>query len=196
MAHLRLSRACRLVRSRLREEAGYTLFELLTVLVIMGVVLSGLTTSFAAGLNAEAGTIRRAQAQQNARLALDRMRIDIHCASGAPAPQENPYGGFTLTLTESPNVCPAVTTSSSGVQWCTIPYSGSTTHWQLFRYLGTQLSDCGGGGVSTLLVDYVTLRDRVAGEQRRRRPRRTGTAISGQPWRAALPAAFPSSRCR
>jgi prepilin-type N-terminal cleavage/methylation domain-containing protein len=180
----------------LREEAGYTLFELLTVLVIMGVVLSGLTTSFAAGLNAEAGTIRRAQAQQNARLALDRMRIDIHCASGAPAPQENPYGGFTLTLTESPNVCPAVTTSSSGVQWCTIPYSGSTTHWQLFRYLGTQLSDCGGGGVSTLLVDYVTLRDRVAGEQRRRRPRRTGTAISGQPWRAALPAAFPSSRCR
>ena len=28
MAHLRLSRACRLVRSRLREEAGYTLFEL------------------------------------------------------------------------------------------------------------------------------------------------------------------------
>ena len=156
MARLRLSRVCRLVRSRVREEAGYTLFELLTVLVIMGVVLTGLTTSFAAGLNAEAGTIRRAQAQQNARLALDRMRVDIHCASGAPAPQENPYGGFTLTLTESPNICPAVTTSSSGVQWCTIPYTGSTTHWQLFRYLGTQLSDCGGGGVSTLLVDYVT----------------------------------------
>ena len=91
------------------------------------------------------------------RLALDRMRIDIHCASGAPAPQENPYGGFTLTLTESPSVCPAVTTTSSGVQWCTIPYSGSTTQWQLFRYLGTQLSDCGGGGVSTLLVDYITV---------------------------------------
>jgi hypothetical protein len=50
-----------------------------------------------------------------------------------------------------------VTTTSSGVQWCTIPYSGSTTQWQLFRYLGTQLSDCGGGGVSTLLVDYITV---------------------------------------
>jgi prepilin-type N-terminal cleavage/methylation domain-containing protein len=99
MAHLRLSRACRLVRARLREEHGYTLFELLTVVAIMGFVLTGLTTSFAAGLNAEAGTIRRADAQQNARLALDRMRIDVHCASGAPAPQENPYGGFTLTLT-------------------------------------------------------------------------------------------------
>jgi len=156
MAHLRLSRACRLVRARLRDEGGHTLFELLTVVTIMGLVLTGLTTSFAAGLSAEAGTVRRAQAQQNARLALDRMRIDIHCASGAPAPQENPYGGFTLTLTESPSVCPAVTTTSSGVQWCTIPYSGSTTQWQLFRYLGTQLSDCGGGGVSTLLVDYIT----------------------------------------
>ena len=157
MAHLRLSRAGRLVRARLRDEAGHTLFELLTVVTIMGLVLTGLTTSFAAGLSAEAGTVRRAQAQQNARLALDRMRTDIHCASGAPAPQENPYGGFTLTLTESPSVCPAVTTTSSGVQWCTIPYSGSTTQWQLFRYLGTQLSDCGGGGVSTLLVDYITV---------------------------------------
>jgi prepilin-type N-terminal cleavage/methylation domain-containing protein len=156
MARLRLSRACRLVRARLREEHGYTLFELLTVVAIMGFVLTGLTTSFAAGLNAEAGTIRRADAQQNARLALDRMRIDVHCASGAPAPQENPYGGFTLTLTESPNVCPAVTTTSSGVQWCTIPYMGSTTHWQLFRFLGTQLSDCDGVGVSTLMFDYIT----------------------------------------
>lgn len=156
MADLRFSRALRFVRVRLREEAGYTLFELLTVVTIMGIVLIGLTTAFAAGVGAEAGTIRRAQAQQNARLALDRMRVDIHCASGVPAPQENPYGGFTLTLTESPDVCPAVTTTSSGVQWCTIPYPGSTTHWQLFRYLGTQLSDCGGGGVSTLLVDYVT----------------------------------------
>jgi len=156
MGHPRFSRACRPLLARLRDEGGHTLFELLTVVTIMGLVLTGLTTSFAAGLSAEAGTVRRAQAQQNARLALDRMRIDIHCASGAPAPQENPYGGFTLTLTESPNVCPAVTTTSSGVQWCTIPYSGSTTQWQLFRYLGTQLSDCGGGGVSTLLVDYIT----------------------------------------
>ena len=82
---LRLTRARRLVRARLREEAGYTLFELLVVVTIMGVVLAGLTTSFAAGLNAEAGTIRRAEAQQNARIALDRMKLDIHCASGAPA---------------------------------------------------------------------------------------------------------------
>jgi prepilin-type N-terminal cleavage/methylation domain-containing protein len=153
---MRLRPAFDRLRVRSRAEDGYTLFELLVVLAIMGVVLMGLTTSFASGLKAETGTIQHAQAQQNARLALNRMRIDIHCASAAPEPQENPYGGFTMTLTESPNTCPSVTTSSSGVQWCTVPYSGSTTHWQLFRYLGTLLSDCGsGGGSSTLLVDFV-----------------------------------------
>jgi hypothetical protein len=118
-------------------------------------VLVGLTTAFAAGLKAETGATRRAQAQENASIALDRMRVDIHCASAAPAPQENPYGGFTLTLTESPNTCPGVTTSSSGVQWCTIPYPGSTTRWQLFRFLGTLLTDCDGSAGSSLRVDYL-----------------------------------------
>ncbi len=131
------------------------MFELLVVMVIMGVVLTGLTTSFAAALSSETGSIRRAQAQGNARIALTRMRTDIHCASGVQEPQENPYGGFTLTLTQSPNVCPGVTTSSSGVQWCTIPASGSTTRWQLFRFLGTVLADCNGSASATLLVDYI-----------------------------------------
>jgi prepilin-type N-terminal cleavage/methylation domain-containing protein len=138
-----------------RCEAGYTMLELLVVMVITSVVLIGLTASFAAALSAETGSIRRAQAQANARVALGRMRTDIHCASAVQAPQENPYGGFTLTLTQTPNVCPVVTTSSSGVQWCTIPYPGSTTRWQLFRFLGTVLADCDGSASATLLVDYI-----------------------------------------
>ncbi len=125
-------------------------------MVVIGVVLLGLTTSFAAGLSAEAGATRRAMAQENARSALNRMRTDIHCASGAPAPQENPFGGFTLTLTESPGTCPTVTTTSAGVQWCTIPVAGSPIRWQLFRFLGTTLTDCDGSAGSTFVVDYVT----------------------------------------
>lgn len=137
------------------DEAGYTLVELLVVMAILGVVLLGLTTAFAAGLSAEAGAMRRATAQENARIALTRMRTDIHCASAAPAPEANPYGGFTLTLTQSPNACPAVTTTSSGVQWCTIPHPDSPARWRLYRFLGTQLEDCGGSTASTLLVEYV-----------------------------------------
>jgi prepilin-type N-terminal cleavage/methylation domain-containing protein len=150
---LRLPRA---MRPRVRGEAGYTMIELIVVMAIMGIVLAALTTSFAAGVSAESGTIRRAEAEGNARTAVNRMRMDIHCASAAPAPQENPYGGFTLTLTESPSTCPFVTSTSSGVQWCTIPVSGSTTQWQLFRFLGTLLTDCNGSANSTLLVDYIT----------------------------------------
>jgi type II secretory pathway pseudopilin PulG len=146
-------------RRSLRGEAGYTMFELLVVVTILGTVLVGLTTSFAAGLSAESGSIRRTTAQENARLALSRMRVDIHCASASPAPQENPFGGFTMTLTESPNVCPSVTTSSSGVQWCTIPVAGSTTRWQLFRFLGTVLADCDGDSSATLVVDYMVTPD-------------------------------------
>lgn len=139
-----------------RDEDGYSLVELIVVLAILGIVLVGLVTSFTAGLRAETGATQRATAQENARTALVRMRTDIHCATGAPAPVENPFGGFTLTLAESPDVCPSVTTSSSGVQWCTVPVDGSTTRWQLIRFLGTLPQDCGGGGASTLVVDYVT----------------------------------------
>ena len=32
-----------------------------------------------------------------------------------------------------------MTTSSSGVQWCTIPVAGETNRWRLFRFLGTVL---------------------------------------------------------
>ena len=149
----------RALTSLVRDEAGYTMFELLVVMVIMGVILIGMTTSFAAGLSAESGTVKRVMAQENARLALNRMRVDVHCASAAPAPQENPFGGFTLTLTESPSVCPSVTTSSSGVQWCTIPVAGDANRWQLFRFLGTVLSDCNGSVSATLVVDYIVTPD-------------------------------------
>ena len=58
--------------------------------------------------------------------------------------QQNAFGGFTLTLTENAGQCPGVLSSSSGVsgvEWCTIPYPGSTTRFQLFRYNASTL--CG-----------------------------------------------------
>src|SRR5205823_7930393 len=68
---------------RARAEGGYSLVEMLTVLVILGVVIGGLTTLFEQGWNAEIDMNYRFQAQQDARVALDRMRRDLHCASVA-----------------------------------------------------------------------------------------------------------------
>ncbi len=48
---------------RLREEAGYNLVEMITVMVIMTVVFAGITTVFVAGSKAQSDQERRFQAQ-------------------------------------------------------------------------------------------------------------------------------------
>ncbi len=139
-------------KQRLLDERGFTLIELIVVMLIMSTVLLGLTTAMISGTSSEVVIAKRQQAQANARLALERMRLDIHCASASLPPQENGYGGFTLTLTETQNVCPSVTNLPSGVQWCTIPYAGSTTRFQLFR----ETSGSCDGLATTLLVDFIS----------------------------------------
>jgi prepilin-type N-terminal cleavage/methylation domain-containing protein len=111
----------------LRDESGFTLIELIVVLAIMLIVIVGVTTSFVSGTHAEIGVSQRQQAQQNALTALTRMREDIHCSNAVASVAPNSAGGFTLALTETFNVCPAVdgngSTSNSQVtlEWCTIP---------------------------------------------------------------------------
>ena len=122
------------------DERGYTLVELLTVMVILGIVLAPIVTSLRLGMRQEVDQTRREDAYSNVRLALQRMRLDIHCSHSHAAQlpvQQNSYGGFTLTLTENPGQCPGVVPASSNVtavEWCTIPVRGSTTRYQLFRY--------------------------------------------------------------
>ena len=80
-------------RLRTARRAGFSLIELLVVMVILGVVLAGLTTAFVSGSKAETDLNRRFQAQQQARLALNRIRWDIHCASAAQAQTIGTYPG-------------------------------------------------------------------------------------------------------
>jgi prepilin-type N-terminal cleavage/methylation domain-containing protein len=59
---MRLRRA----RRRLRRDEGYTLVEMLTVLVIMGVVMASLTTVFVSASNAELDQNNRFQSRPRA----------------------------------------------------------------------------------------------------------------------------------
>ena len=68
-------------RGRLSDESGFTLTEMLVVLVILGVVLAALTQLFVSASRTEVDQTRRFQAQQEARLALDALRREIHCAN-------------------------------------------------------------------------------------------------------------------
>ena len=105
----------------IHDEGGYSLVELLTVLAILGVVVAGIVTLFTSGINAEASSNRRFQAQQDARIALDRMRRDLHCASAATSSSST-----SVTFTDA---C----ATGGQVSWCVATLNGRQG---LFRQTG------------------------------------------------------------
>ena len=125
----------RRVTRRLREQGGYTLVEMLTVLLILGVVMGGLTSVFVTATNADADMNNRFRAQQTARLALDKLRREVHCASAA-TPAGSATSSITLTL---PNYCKTYSGNAS-VTWCT--RSVATNSYALYRADG---ATCTGG---------------------------------------------------
>jgi len=113
--------------NRLRGEGGYTLVEMLTVLLIFGTVMTALMALFVQGTNAEADMNSRFQSQQEARLGLDRLKRDVHCAS---ALNQGTATSSFVTLT-----VPCV--SGGAVTWCT---AGSATRYGLYRNAGSTCS--------------------------------------------------------
>ena len=123
------------MRRRLGAQGGYTLVEMLTVLLILGVVMASLTTVLASATNADADMNNRFQAQQATRLALDKLRREVHCSSAA-TPTGTITSSITLTL---PTYCKTYSGSAS-VTWCT--RSVSTIRYALYRVDGPT---CTGG---------------------------------------------------
>ena len=114
------------LRRRLRSESGYSLIELVVVMVILGIVMAGLATIFVSGGNAELDLNRRFQAQQATRLALDRIRGDIACASAAQSAAINTYPALRLNFT-------SCSVSTTYVYWCIVTVSTVPPRYQLYR---------------------------------------------------------------
>lgn len=130
-----------LLRLRLvRNEAGYNLVEMLTVMIIMGVVMAGLTDIFTSASKADTDMNNRFQGQLTIRVVLDRLRRDIHCASDV-----TPYAASALTLV-IPSGC------GGDVSYCTAAMSGLTGRWNLYRELGDSCDSTAG----TKLAKYLT----------------------------------------
>jgi prepilin-type N-terminal cleavage/methylation domain-containing protein len=140
----------RLVRRLMGGEQGYSLIELLVTMVILVIVLGSLTTIFVSGTSAEAALNRRFQAQQNARMGLDRIRTDIHCATAAQAQTINTYPGVKLAVAN----CYAATPT---VSWCAVLVTSSPAQYALYRSTTTGATTCTSSDAARVLVaDYLT----------------------------------------
>jgi prepilin-type N-terminal cleavage/methylation domain-containing protein len=127
-------------RARWQSEAGFSLVEMLTVMVILGIVMTGLVNVFVSGERASADGQARLTSQQNVNVALTRLEYDARCASSASLLNKTGSNGAGVYLS-----LPAQCSHSTGnVAWCV---SSGT----LVRIAGTA---CGGTGVN--LVSSVT----------------------------------------
>jgi prepilin-type N-terminal cleavage/methylation domain-containing protein len=153
---MRLRRCAAAARRRLAAEHGYSLSEMLVVLAILGIVLGALTQLFVSASTAQVDMTRRFEAQQDMRLALDKLRREIHCASavtGAP-----PTSSMTIALG---SYCPTNGTGAAAqITWCTKDKNGNAppgagAPYSLWRYLGTTCSGTGQKWGDYLTTDQV-----------------------------------------
>jgi prepilin-type N-terminal cleavage/methylation domain-containing protein len=121
------------VRRLVACESGFSLVELLQVTVILAVVLGALTTIFVRAMNSEVEMNRRFQAQQEARLAVDKMRREIHCASSV-----TPIGASNSITITLPAQCPSAGGSPANIVYDT--QFVSTNRYRL-RRAGVKIAD-------------------------------------------------------
>jgi type II secretory pathway pseudopilin PulG len=134
------------VARRMRSRGGYTLIELVVVLSIFMIIVTALTTLFTSGAKAEMDLNRRFEAQQNARLALDRMRRELHCADSLTPGADPDSDGNVASITVSlPSQCP----SAKGVNLSVVYDTSlvSTNRWRVRRTAS---------GVTVRIADYLT----------------------------------------
>ncbi len=134
----------KLLRRLVVSEGGYSLVELLAVMAILSTVLGAATTLFVRAQNAEVRMNKRFQAQQQARLALDQLRREAHCAEGI-TPVATTTSAVMLTMQAQ---CPR---GGGSVTWCTRSADGTTTRYALYRVVGAACGTSGG----TKVADYL-----------------------------------------
>jgi hypothetical protein len=113
---------------------------------ILSVVMAGLTTVFVGGSHAELDLNRRFQAQQQARLAVDKIKVDLHCASAAEV--DATYGYLKI----AEDNC-----SSTHVTYCAEASPTMTGRYALYRTTDTTTARCTSSDTQDVLVaDYLT----------------------------------------
>jgi prepilin-type N-terminal cleavage/methylation domain-containing protein len=149
--------------ARLLGQAGYTLVETLVVMTLLLIVIGSVADAFSSASKTEVDQTARATDQESARLTLQRLRRDLHCASAAQVQQTRDSNGvvisplgYTLNLAVDPSICIAVTTSASNtVQWCTVQKDSIGQRYGVYRTIS---GNCNASD-AVFQVDFVTKPD-------------------------------------
>lgn len=130
---------------RQSSEDGFSLIEMLVVMTILSVILGGMVALFTAGITADADQNRRFQAQQDGRLALDKVRRELHsaCTISTPATYNTPVNSVTAYFGSDSCVSGAHT-----VTYCT---TGSAPRFVLYRKLAANCTT-----PTEKVADYLT----------------------------------------
>lgn len=138
------------LRQPMHAEEGFTLVEMLMVMVLMGIVMGSLTTVFVSGSRAQSELNQYFQAQQESRMALDRIRADVHCALKAQASTSiNGFPGVKLDDTNCYTSTPTIT-------WCVLPSIQQTGRFALWRSTVYNSATCTSSDTSMVRVaDYL-----------------------------------------
>ena len=137
----------RRIRALLAREHGYSIVELLVVCTILAAVVGALTTLFVGASKAEIDMNRRFQAQENARLALDKLRREIHCASAV-----SPSGSSSSITLTIPALCPTAK-GFTAIRWCVLAPPGAPSgQYALYRSTAATCTTANGAK----WADYLT----------------------------------------
>src|ERR1700759_3351671 len=118
---------------------------MVVVIAVLGVLVAGIALLFERGISADADQTRRFHAQQDARLALDKMRREIHAACTVSNPTTYNTWESSVTLYFPSDSCASGTHS---VSWCV---TGSGTRYALYRIVSTSCT-----GATNKFADYLT----------------------------------------
>lgn len=141
------------------------MIELLVTMAVMLIILSALSTVAVGASRSEVRINRRYQAQAEGRLALDKLRRELHCASAvtvvsssaSPVSDGTSGNGINLTLG---GYCPTNgLTSNTSLQvfvtWCTGTSTATTGDFALYRLASlSSQPTCSTSGMKW--ADYLT----------------------------------------
>jgi prepilin-type N-terminal cleavage/methylation domain-containing protein len=110
------------------REDGFTMIELVMTMAILGIVLSGITGLFVAGVKSQSDQQARFDALTEIHVGLDKLKRDVHASCSAISTSST-----AVTVDNPP--C----NGSNLITWCT---QGSGSRYGLYRIVG---STCSGG---------------------------------------------------